>query len=86
MGHFGEAHDLILKALTSHDGPFNWEGEHFQYRQVNAWPRPYQSPHPAVWMTVAGPESAKSVGKKGYLMALLNTGYTNTFRDIRWLS
>ena len=48
---FWEAHDLILKALSSHDGPFNWEGRHFHYRQVNVWPRPYQSPHPPVWMT-----------------------------------
>ena len=78
MERFWEAHDLILKALTSHDGPFNWEGEHFQYRQVNIWPRPYQSPHPPVWVTVASPGSAKSVGEKGYVMASLNTGYANT--------
>ena len=32
MGRFWEAHDLILKAMTSHDGPFNWEGTHFHYR------------------------------------------------------
>ena len=44
MERLREAHDLILKALTSHDGPLNWEGEHFHYRQVNVWPRPYQSP------------------------------------------
>ena len=24
-----EAHDLILKAWTTHDGPFNWEGQYF---------------------------------------------------------
>ncbi len=49
---FWEAHDLILKAMTSHDGPFNWEGTHFQYRSVNVWPRPYQQPHPPVWTPV----------------------------------
>src|SRR5918911_43357 len=43
---FWEAHDLILKAMTTHDGPFNWEGTHFHYRSVNVWPRPYQLPHP----------------------------------------
>jgi alkanesulfonate monooxygenase SsuD/methylene tetrahydromethanopterin reductase-like flavin-dependent oxidoreductase (luciferase family) len=75
---FWEAHDLILKAMTSHDGPFNWEGEHFQYRQVNAWPRPYQQPHPPVWITVAGPYSADAVGEKGYVIASLNTGYWST--------
>jgi alkanesulfonate monooxygenase SsuD/methylene tetrahydromethanopterin reductase-like flavin-dependent oxidoreductase (luciferase family) len=75
---FWEAHDLILKALTTHDGPFNWEGQHFQYRQVNVWPRPYQDPHPPVWMTVASPGSAKLVGEKGYVLASLNSGYANT--------
>ena len=30
---FWEAHDLIIKAMTSHDGPFSWEGEHFDYRR-----------------------------------------------------
>lgn len=75
---FWEAHDLILKAMTTQDGPFNWEGEHFQYRQVNAWPRPYQKPHPPVWITVAGPYSAGAVGEKGYVIASLNTGYWST--------
>jgi alkanesulfonate monooxygenase SsuD/methylene tetrahydromethanopterin reductase-like flavin-dependent oxidoreductase (luciferase family) len=46
MERFWEAHDLIVKAWTSHDGPFNWEGKHFHHRQVNIWPRPYQEPHP----------------------------------------
>src|SRR5206468_3261886 len=45
MERFWEAHDLILKALSTHDGPFSWEGTHFQYRSVNVWPRPWQQPH-----------------------------------------
>ena len=28
-------------------GPFRWEGEHYQYRYVNPWARPYQQPAPA---------------------------------------
>ena len=75
---FWEAHDLILKALTTHDGPFNWEGEHFHYRQVNVWPRPFQVPHPPVWMTCSSPQSAALIGAKGYVMASLNTGYVRT--------
>jgi alkanesulfonate monooxygenase SsuD/methylene tetrahydromethanopterin reductase-like flavin-dependent oxidoreductase (luciferase family) len=31
--------------MTVRDGRFNWEGEHFHYRQVNIWPRPWQEPH-----------------------------------------
>ena len=40
MERFWEAHDFIIKAMTSHDEPFNWESENFHYRQVNIWPRP----------------------------------------------
>ncbi len=47
---FWEAIDLIGKTLTTHDGPFSWEGaEHFTHRHVNIWPRPYQDPHPPMW-------------------------------------
>jgi alkanesulfonate monooxygenase SsuD/methylene tetrahydromethanopterin reductase-like flavin-dependent oxidoreductase (luciferase family) len=46
---FQEAHDLIVKAWTT-PGPFRWEGEHYHYRYVNPWARPYQQPHPPVWI------------------------------------
>jgi alkanesulfonate monooxygenase SsuD/methylene tetrahydromethanopterin reductase-like flavin-dependent oxidoreductase (luciferase family) len=46
---FQEAHDFIVKAWTT-PGPFRWEGKHFQYRYVNPWARPYQKPHPPIWL------------------------------------
>ena len=46
---FQEAHDFIVKAWTT-PGPFRWEGKHYQYRYVNPWVRPYQKPHPPVWL------------------------------------
>jgi alkanesulfonate monooxygenase SsuD/methylene tetrahydromethanopterin reductase-like flavin-dependent oxidoreductase (luciferase family) len=75
MERFWEAHDFILKAMTSHDAPFNWEGQHFHYRQVNVWPRPYQQPHPPVWSTTGNRSQARVLGEKGYVMATLGTGY-----------
>ena len=30
-----EAHDLIVKAWTTHEGPFNFEGRWFHARQIN---------------------------------------------------
>ncbi|MBS0244782.1 MAG: LLM class flavin-dependent oxidoreductase, partial [Proteobacteria bacterium] len=73
-----EAHDLIIKAHTTHDGPFNFEGKYFQYRNVNVWPRPYQAPHPPVWITSGSADSARQIAEKGYVLATLNTGYTRT--------
>jgi len=78
MERFWEAHDLILKAMTSHDGPFNWEGTHFHYRQVNVWPRPWQQPHPPVWMPVGSPGSASEAAARGMTIGVLNTGWVRT--------
>jgi alkanesulfonate monooxygenase SsuD/methylene tetrahydromethanopterin reductase-like flavin-dependent oxidoreductase (luciferase family) len=75
MDRFWESHDFILKAMTTHDGPFNWESEHFHYRQVNIWPRPWQQPHPPVWSTTASKTNARVLGERGYVMAILGSGY-----------
>ncbi|MDB5596104.1 MAG: class flavin-dependent oxidoreductase [Hyphomicrobiales bacterium] len=48
-----EAHELILKAWTQ-AGPFRYHGRHFQFEYVNIWPRPFQEPHPPVWVPSQG--------------------------------
>jgi len=75
MDRFWEAHDFIIKAMTSHDEPFNWEGDHFHYRQVNIFPRPMQQPHPPVWSTTGNRTQARVLAEKGYVMATLGSGY-----------
>jgi alkanesulfonate monooxygenase SsuD/methylene tetrahydromethanopterin reductase-like flavin-dependent oxidoreductase (luciferase family) len=50
---FHEAHDLIIQAWTR-PGPFEFEGDHYRLRYVNLWPRPYQTPHPPVWIPSMG--------------------------------
>ncbi len=86
MDRFWESHDFILKAMSSHGAPFNWEGEHFHYRQVNIWPRPVQQPHPPVWSTTGSKAQARLLGEKGYVMATLGSGYAtrplyNAYRE-----
>ncbi|MCA9830909.1 MAG: LLM class flavin-dependent oxidoreductase [Dehalococcoidia bacterium] len=44
---FQEAHEFIVKAWTQ-PGPFRFEGEHYNYRYVNPWARPYKQPHPLI--------------------------------------
>ncbi len=46
-----EGIDLVQKAWTTHDEPFNFEGQFTHRRAVNLWPRPYQTPHPPIWIT-----------------------------------
>src|SRR5258705_7760608 len=50
---FHEAHDLIVRAWTE-PGPFSFEGKHYNVRYVNLWPRPYQKPHPPIWIPSQG--------------------------------
>jgi alkanesulfonate monooxygenase SsuD/methylene tetrahydromethanopterin reductase-like flavin-dependent oxidoreductase (luciferase family) len=73
-----EALDLIIKAWTTHDGPFSHEGRFFHHRMVNIWPRPYQDPHPPVWVSTTSPNGAAQVGSKGFVQATFLTGFDDT--------
>lgn len=72
---FEEAHDLIVKAWTSHDGPFVWEGRFWQFRYVNVWPRPYQQPHPPIWISGSSVENVPWVADHQYTFASFLTAY-----------
>ena len=50
---FHEAHDLIIRAWTE-PGPFRFAGKHYHFDYVNLWPRPYQQPHPPIWIPSQG--------------------------------
>ncbi len=75
---YWESIDLIKKSLTSHDGPFSWEGKHFSHRHVNIWPGPYQRPHPRMWAATGDPRSAAEVGRRGMTHVLVLRGPEGT--------
>ena len=65
-----EAVDLVVKAWTTHDGPFNFEGRFTHRRAINIWPRPYQTPHPPIWITGSSDfEAIRKVAGRGYVFA-----------------
>ena len=53
LARFREAHDLIIEAWTR-PGPFEYYGKYYHFQYVNPWPRPYQTPHPPVWIPSQG--------------------------------
>jgi len=71
---FWEAIDLIVKTLTSHDGPFSWEGKHYTHRHVNIWPGTYQRPLPPMWAATGDPETSAELGRRGMVNALVLRG------------
>jgi alkanesulfonate monooxygenase SsuD/methylene tetrahydromethanopterin reductase-like flavin-dependent oxidoreductase (luciferase family) len=50
---FHEAHDLIIQAWTQ-PGITSFHGKHYNHEYVNIWPRPYQKPHPPIWIPSQG--------------------------------
>ena len=75
---FYEALDLIVKAWTTHDGPFSHEGQFYHHRNVNIWPRPFQQPHPPLWTASSSGNGAREAGRRGYVLATFISGYRNT--------
>ncbi|MFN8637544.1 MAG: LLM class flavin-dependent oxidoreductase [Chloroflexota bacterium] len=73
-----EAVDLIEKALTSHDGPFSWEGKFFTHPHVNIWPRPYQQPRPDFWAATSDHATCAELGRRGMVNTLLFGGFDKT--------
>jgi alkanesulfonate monooxygenase SsuD/methylene tetrahydromethanopterin reductase-like flavin-dependent oxidoreductase (luciferase family) len=49
---FDEALDVILKAWT--EDTFSHQGRYWSFKDIAIWPRPYQQPHPPVWIPFTG--------------------------------
>ena len=48
-------------------GPFRFEGEHYDYRYVNPWARPYQQPHPLIMIPGVVSRNTVDVGRRAPL-------------------
>ena len=65
-----EGIDLIQKIWTTSDGPFNFEGKFTHKRAINIWPRPYQAPHPPIWITGSSDLPAiRRAASRGFVFA-----------------
>jgi alkanesulfonate monooxygenase SsuD/methylene tetrahydromethanopterin reductase-like flavin-dependent oxidoreductase (luciferase family) len=65
-----EAVDLVIRAWTTSDGPFNYEGRFWHKRSVNIWPRPYQQPRPRIWITGSNDkENIRKIAESGHVFA-----------------
>ncbi len=53
LERFREAHDLIIRSWTD-PGPFEYHSKHYHFEYVNVWPRPFQRPHPPIWIPSQG--------------------------------
>lgn len=69
---FDEAHDFIMQAWSK-DGPWRYEGKHYEYRHVNPWVKPIQK-NIETWIpSLVSPETAVFAAKQRYSYFALAT-------------
>ena len=77
-----EGIDLVSKAWTHTEGPFNFEGKFTHKRAINLWPRPYQTPHPAIWITGSSDlENIKKAAARGFVFAT----FLQPHEKVKWM-
>lgn len=66
---FEEAVDIILKAWTK--PTFSHQGKFWTFQDIAIWPRPYQQPHPPVWIPFTGSkETIEWAGRHNFAAVL----------------
>jgi len=63
-GRFAESLEIILKAWG--EEPFSYQGEFYDFHDVNLVPKPYQKPHPPVRVAVESIDTFALAGSLGF--------------------
>lgn len=75
----------IPKMWTQED--FSWNGKYFQMPPRPIYPKPYQQPHPPIWVAVSSPETAIQAAERGLGFLGVSQGdprrYEGLVRDYR---
>jgi alkanesulfonate monooxygenase SsuD/methylene tetrahydromethanopterin reductase-like flavin-dependent oxidoreductase (luciferase family) len=66
---FEEAVDIIMKAWT--EPQFSHDGKYWPMKDIAIWPRPYQQPHPPVWIPFTGSKETIEWAGRHNLRAVL---------------
>jgi alkanesulfonate monooxygenase SsuD/methylene tetrahydromethanopterin reductase-like flavin-dependent oxidoreductase (luciferase family) len=62
-GMWEEALDVVVGAWTNDF--FSWEGRYFSVPPRRVLPKPFQKPHPPLWVACTSPASHEIAGRKG---------------------
>lgn len=69
-GYWEEAIRAIPKMWTQ--DLFSHEGEHFSVPERNVLPKPFQKPHPPLWVTATNPDTVERAGRMGLGVAVFS--------------
>ena len=77
---FDEALEIILKAWTQ--DTFSHEGKFWQFKDISIWPRPFQLPHPPVWIPFTGSKETIELAGRHNFSAVIPAGHAGVTADI----
>jgi alkanesulfonate monooxygenase SsuD/methylene tetrahydromethanopterin reductase-like flavin-dependent oxidoreductase (luciferase family) len=83
---FREGLKVLLQAWTE-DGPTTFDGEFFNYRYLNPWPKPMQKPYPKIAIVGTGsPETVQIAAEYGFAYSSVFVPITvqeKTFKQLK---
>jgi alkanesulfonate monooxygenase SsuD/methylene tetrahydromethanopterin reductase-like flavin-dependent oxidoreductase (luciferase family) len=77
---FEEGLDIIRKAWT--EETFSHDGRFFKYTDISIWPRPYQQPHPPIWVPFTGSKETIEWAARNNFSAVLPDFKPGVVEDI----
>lgn len=77
---FDEALEVILKAWTQ--DVFSHQGRYWSYKDVAIWPRPYQEPHPPIWIPFTGSRETIERAAAGDFGATIHQAHRGVTEDM----
>jgi alkanesulfonate monooxygenase SsuD/methylene tetrahydromethanopterin reductase-like flavin-dependent oxidoreductase (luciferase family) len=77
---FDEALDVILRAWQ--EDTFTHEGKFWKYKDIAIWPRPYQRPHPPVWIPFTGSKETIECAAAGNFGAAIHHPHRGVVQDM----
>ena len=82
---FRESIDIMIRAWTE-DGPITYDGEFYNYRYLNVWPKPYQKPYPKIAIVGTGsPETVEFAAQHGWAYSQVFTPKTQQVKAFKTL-
>jgi alkanesulfonate monooxygenase SsuD/methylene tetrahydromethanopterin reductase-like flavin-dependent oxidoreductase (luciferase family) len=77
---FDEALEVILKAWQ--EDVFSHEGKYWKFKDIAIWPRPYQAPHPPVWIPFTGSKETIECAAAGNFGAAIHHPHRGVVNDM----
>ena len=77
---FDEALEIIRMAWTQ--DVFSYEGKFWKYKDISIWPRPFQQPHPPIYIPFTGSKETIELAGRHNFNAVLPAGHKGVTRDI----